>query len=379
MTDFNTSNPFDAKAAHEAALAESRRRQEAASRGEHRERVVAEVPVPAEPSSETPAMPARQPGGALWDPVGERPDMQALRAAQDAVLARLRDERAKGPQSAGRRFLPLVILVAAWAFTLGAMAADPFLWNETLLFLPLGALTVVVIITSARAYSLKNDARKLQFAQRHGWQYRPTQDAAKVTLLTSAVPALFGVGHSPGLEDEWWGALQIGGQTVDAWMGEFQYTTGSGKNSTTHQTHAVALRLPRAASSPFGLTPDAAVMRLFSFFKDTDVELGAKEFDDAFKAVYEGDKAAAEPLFRRVFGVSQQQSLLALKARRGMFSLAVRGDALIFLFYGRSFFLAHGKGGGLTLGADIEQGMERDLAALAADLAPVYGALARSI
>lgn len=135
------------------------------------------------------------------------------------------------------------------------------------------ALAVGGIIWGWRANKKHREAAQ-QFAAARGWTY------------TAQVPALvgrwrsspFGRGRSRRATNVMTGDFH--GRHVVSF--DYQYTTGSGKDSTTYRFHVVALNLP-AALPWLQLSPEGVGTGIAKFFGGQDIRFESKAFNDAWR------------------------------------------------------------------------------------------------
>jgi hypothetical protein len=327
--------------------------------------------------------PERQPGrqassgDACWDPAGKPIAAAALRPEVERVKAWAADAAAD-PGRASRRRWGMVTLIA-----IGVLCgAAVFLYLPTV---GLNALLPAVIIPLVGgAFFLRDgaqvaDARKLAYAESHGWLYNPARSAERWSALNAVFPVVFKKGGMGGrhIQDEWWKAVRIGPKDVDVWLGLFEYVVRQGKHSTTYVEHAVALRLPRRARLPFAVVKEDLGKRMKNFFTRRDLETASEEFDHAFTVVYEGDKEQALPALRRVFMPPLQQALLRLGKDKDGVSMAVAGDALMLLFPNAYPVIPHSDDPALS--AVQEAAITEQLEGLMRDVEEAYAAVAAAV
>ncbi|HEX2144617.1 MAG TPA: hypothetical protein VHG10_08930 [Glycomyces sp.] len=128
----------------------------------------------------------------------------------------------------------------------------------------------------ALAFALTRRARQRRIAEcagwaaHHGFQYWPEEPSA--LLMTSQPP--FDMGHSHHALDVFRGTYK---QTHLHFF-QYRFTTGSGKESQTHNYQVVAISLP-AARPILDVGHENALTRRF----DKDIEFENQAFNDKFK------------------------------------------------------------------------------------------------
>ena len=139
-----------------------------------------------------------------------------------------------------------------------------------LLFLALGGLAIWL------SYTMHKRRREaaVAFARSRDWSY--TQQVPALTERWRSAP--FGRGHSRKARNVLTGTFE--GQHVVSF--EYQYTTGSGKNSSTWTYHVVALSLPTALPW-LQLTPDGAGAAIAKLFGGQDIDFESRAFNEAWR------------------------------------------------------------------------------------------------
>ncbi|WP_420112140.1 hypothetical protein [Pseudactinotalea sp.] len=136
-----------------------------------------------------------------------------------------------------------------------------------------GVLVIGMLIYGVYANKKHREAAQA-FAAERGWTYTP-----RVPGLTSRWRSdPFNNGHSRRATNVLTGDFH-GCHVVSM---DYQYTTGSGKNSTTHRYHVVALSLP--VPLPWlQLTPEGFGAGVAKFFGGQDIQFESKAFNDAWR------------------------------------------------------------------------------------------------
>lgn len=124
-----------------------------------------------------------------------------------------------------------------------------------------GAVVLSLYLGHKRREALAKLAREL------GWQFRPDKNDS---LGGYGRFGLFNQGRSRYAYNTLNGSAEIGGRSYDVQMGDYRYTTGSGKNQ---QTHHLSYLL---ATVPFPFVPEVDIRRENLF----DKLAGAIGFDD---------------------------------------------------------------------------------------------------
>lgn len=121
------------------------------------------------------------------------------------------------------------------------------------------------------------------FARARGWTY--TANVPSLTQRWQSAP--FQRGHSRRASNVLTGTFQ----DMPVVSFTYQYTTGSGKNQSTHYFHVVALSLP--ARLPWlRLSADGAGASVAKFFGGQDIRFESKAFNDAWRVQGQDERYA---------------------------------------------------------------------------------------
>lgn len=143
-----------------------------------------------------------------------------------------------------------------------------------------GALALGIVLHRRRVEALR------RWATATGWTYVGS-DASLVRRWRGQP---FGQGHAQRTSDVLVGTFE-GARALSF---AYAWTTGSGKNQTTHTAHVVALGLP--ATLPWvEVTPQGLGARLAKVFGAQDIDFELQEFNDAFR-VASGDARVAHAI-----------------------------------------------------------------------------------
>ncbi|UFU06162.1 hypothetical protein [Ruania halotolerans] len=153
------------------------------------------------------------------------------------------------------------------AEVLGAGAISIVMW------IAFPAIIVVAIVVGIRN-AKKRRERLAAWAAARGWNF--SRSGQHMVGRWQSPP--FGRGSSRRAENLLTGDFH-GRAAVSM---TYQYTTGSGKNRSTHYFHVLALHLP--APLPWlQLTPEGAGAAIAKFFGGQDVEFESSAFNDAWR------------------------------------------------------------------------------------------------
>lgn len=143
-----------------------------------------------------------------------------------------------------------------------------------------GALALGIVLHRRRVEALR------RWAAATGWTYVGS-DASLVRRWRGQP---FGQGHAQRTSDVLVGTFE-GARALSF---AYAWTTGSGKDQTTHTAHVVALGLP--ATLPWvEVTPQGLGARLAKVFGAQDIDFELQEFNDAFR-VASGDARVAHAI-----------------------------------------------------------------------------------
>lgn len=130
----------------------------------------------------------------------------------------------------------------------------------------LGAIVIAVIVHRKRQEALR------AWANQRGWHFEPVVHG--LTKRWSGPPFVRNV---PARE-----VLTGAFRGYNALSFKYTYTSGSGKNQTTHTYHIVALHLP-APLLWLRLSPEGIGTAIGKFFGGQDVQLESKAFNDEWR------------------------------------------------------------------------------------------------
>lgn len=179
---------------------------------------------------------------------------------------------------------------------------------------------VVGGIVYAFIHRRKQVERYSQWAAQNGLHYQ-AQDSSIAAMSTRSP---FGVGSSRTGQDVFRGMYK-GRHLV---FGLYKYTTGSGKNSSTHIMQFVAVSLP--APRPFlDITRETAGSKFLAMFGKRDLQLESQEFNDRFKVDTDNERFAYD-----VLSPQNMQWLLA-DVRANMYQYRFEGQWLMTMRAGK--------------------------------------------
>jgi hypothetical protein len=114
-------------------------------------------------------------------------------------------------------------------------------------------------------------------------------------------------------------------------MGQYQYTTGSGKNSHTTYETVYALNLPHPTAADFILSPQN---KLLGFFEHPKIATESIDFNKYFRITYKGDRGSVGADIFQVLTPPAQEHLLAFRKATSAFTLLFRGNCMLVSFPG---------------------------------------------
>ena len=135
-------------------------------------------------------------------------------------------------------------------------------------------LIVPVVIGFAIWYQIQRRKKLQEWARLNGW----TWVGSDPSLVGRWRGEPFNVGHSRRADEVMTG--RFGGRPALSFS--YRYTTGSGKNQSTHTFHVVAVSLP-AFLPTLELTPDGFGAKLAKTFGGQDIQFESEEFNRAWR------------------------------------------------------------------------------------------------
>lgn len=164
------------------------------------------------------------------------------------------------------------------------------------------ALIVAVVIgfavydystTRKRRAELAEVARRLRLVFRPGRQGRPR-----------GMPydrfRLFSAGHSQGLTNLMMGPVQVGPFRGQVIAGDYHYTTGSGKNSTTHNLSFALVQLPFPGLPDMTIRQETFADRIKAAIGFDDIDFESEEFSRRFHVTCTDKKFAYDIITPRM-------------------------------------------------------------------------------
>jgi hypothetical protein len=183
-------------------------------------------------------------------------------------------------------------------FTLPASAASPTLFaaknNGPPMFLLFAILVVVALVGGGISLHLDKKRRIAlqQTASQLGFDFRPDASAASVLSGVGGLD-LFSLGRSPQVGN----LIEGTAEGVHISLFDYQYTTGSGKNRSTHRQTVLLFRVEDAVLPPFSLRPENLFHKLGSALGYQDIDFGS---NPKFSASYLL-RGPEEPAIRQLF------------------------------------------------------------------------------
>lgn len=189
--------------------------------------------------------------------------------------------------------VPLILLGL-----LGIVAAYPFF----------------VVKQLERAILLEAACRKLGWTHVAGDPHGTAGAVATYFPLTKAVAGA----HGQRLSEQFWGTFD----TTPFWRGTYQYTTGSGKNQTTHVSYLYAVQLERPTQHPFAISPPIHM-------KGRRIRSESVEFNRQFTIHFAGEHAEGGHAFFKAIPPSAMEYLLEIDKAYGNFSVEIRSTTAL--------------------------------------------------
>lgn len=170
-----------------------------------------------------------------------------------------------------------------------------------------GAVVLSLYLAHKRREALAKLAREL------GWQFRPDRNGS---LGGYGRFGLFNQGRSRYAYNTLVGSVAIAGKTYEIQMGDYRYTTGSGKNQHTHHVSYLL------ATVPFPMVPDVDIQREGLFDKLAaaigfdDIDFESAEFSGKYHVQSPHKRFAYDLVHPRMM-----EFLLKVEARRSRFGI----------------------------------------------------------
>lgn len=199
--------------------------------------------------------------------------------------------------------------------------------------------------------AIQNRLIKLSLAKANGWIYNPKKDKDRWQRLKNRFVKIFDDGRGQYITEQYWGNYDINGTSTSFWSGDFIFTVGSGKSSTTYTENVVAIKLPIQIKHPFYLKPEQSILLGRDLFYKRDIQTESNQFNRSFE-VRAVNVTSKETEIINMLSPAVQENLLELLKKHGPFYLLFQHDAAIFRF--RMKFLFQGTKTNLFKSVNIE-------------------------
>lgn len=188
----------------------------------------------------------------------------------------------------------------------------------------------------------QTDLAKMAAAHDLGWVYSPNIQPDRWETLEARYPEMFDKGNSGQcLSGEFWGALQGERASTPFWLGRFDYTVGSGKNSQTYTETVFAYQMGKSVPADFSVAPENVFTRLWDRFANQDIDLESNAFNSRFHIVYKGRKSDVDEQVFESLNPLVMSTLMDFREACGPFTLIFRGDVALVSLPGEKFVLKH--------------------------------------
>lgn len=215
----------------------------------------------------------------LWDPVDEPITIQTFSSNQTQLLNHLQFYRSK-PYLI-KLFLAGCSLITFIALILFFIVPyDPRLLAIT--FLP-------PILYYGYIRHLQEEIILYLICEKNNWPYNPNTDFDRIKKFISFIPEIFKEyieENDQNLQEQIWGTIQNKNDFTSFWSAQFEYTTGSGKNQTTHTEYVYFIRLPKSLTIRFSLVKTGLL---------TFIERGLRTESAEFNKKFEIQAQATDP------------------------------------------------------------------------------------
>lgn len=186
-------------------------------------------------------------------------------------------------------------------------------WRDLFPFLIIGGVIAVVLvgIVVAMWYEKKRREELAALAEELGLTFQPDGDPRHQQQVSSF--SLFGQGRGRKITN------LILGETdeVKIALFDYQYTTGSGKQKTTHRQTVASLQSPNLKCPPFTMRPESMFHKIGGVFGMQDIDFESHpEFSKMF--LLKGDETQVHKFFTpAVLSFFETQKGVSVEARPG--------------------------------------------------------------
>ncbi len=177
-----------------------------------------------------------------------------------------------------------------------------------------------IIMWIAVRYEKKRTEKMATIAEELGLQFSAEQDNALLSKLQAF--ALFNKGRARKMKN----VMTAETETTSLAIFEYQYTTGSGKNSHTHKFTMAAMETPTLQLPQFTTRPEGFLDGIGSAmgFQDIDFEEHS-EFSDAFVLQGENETAIREFFDTRILDLFANHKGVHVDAQRSLLTYRRKG------------------------------------------------------
>jgi hypothetical protein len=228
----------------------------------------------------------------LWDPIGGQIPVAEM-ADRLAVIDRNGQGSMSAPADKSGSWLAFFILGGA-LFIVGSSFPALFSGINNSIFQFFAALSPWLLGLPFIAYAFllpRREARKtrafervmkLLYARNKGWVMRPENFNRFELLNAEFADFMQAPGHSPQINEEWWGTWTSGGREYPVWLAELQYLATSGRYPTVRFSSVVGIRVRPSAQVPVSMVPESPIQKM-KHALDGKYKTGNAGFDAAFR------------------------------------------------------------------------------------------------
>lgn len=218
----------------------------------------------------------------LWDPLNNKVTPQDFTEEQAKLVADYENVR-KRPY--------LLKLYLGTLFILAILTLIAILYTRTLqlivFFIPL-FWYYNVIMNKQENFIL------YLICQKNNWPYNPGSASTRADDFKVLLPMIFDYGYDQTVEEQLWGNIAYQSGTATFWSCEFQYTTGSGRSTRTHNEYIIIFRVAKPMLVNFSLVK-AGLLRIFEEGMKTE----SAEFNKIFQIQTDSnDKESKEQIIQ---------------------------------------------------------------------------------
>lgn len=267
-----------------------------------------------------------------WDPLGSIDSPEAIVAGNQKLTAKFLYYQKHPWQT---RIIMFLCALVSLAIAIAFYRTGKFSFTNTSVVYYIFALVPMMLYYGV-IQQLQRQLTDMAIAKECGWIFDSRQLKDKAKQLGVLFPELLACDKyrkpdlsSQTLRNQFWGTAGI--NLTPFWLGEYQFSVGSGKNSALYLDVIYVVKLPHPATADFVLQSHKNYSKPTG---DRDINTESIEFNKMFQIEYKGDRGLVGADIFQVLTPTAQEHLMDLRKATSGFTLIFRGDCMLIAFPG---------------------------------------------